>query len=105
MSRGRRGSGRGRGSRRGRISGRGRYSHTGIVQHNTSSKEKENPVLSKSLGNSMFIYGEMNSAGKMQTTWYKVVQHIGIAFGQDKYRIANKYTNGDTIAKPQSRYT
>ena len=83
MGRGRGGSGRGGGSRGGRIPGRGRIRHVVRVKHYNSRKEKANSGLSKSLGNSMFTYGEKNSAGEMRTTWEKFVQHIGIALGRD----------------------
>ena len=74
---------RGGGSRRGRSSGRVRGIHSGIGQNATSRKDKSNPGLSKALGNSMFTYGENNSADKMGTAWEKAVQHIVIALGQD----------------------
>ena len=83
MGRGRGGSGRGGGSVMVRSSGRVRGRHSVIGQHVTSRKEKSNSGLSKSLGNSMFTYGEKNYADKIRTTWEKVIQHIVISIGQD----------------------
>ena len=61
MGRGRGGSGRGGGSRRGRITGRNRCRYAGRGQHVNYRKEKKSG-LSKALGNTMFTYGEKNSA-------------------------------------------
>ena len=77
------GYGRGGASGRSRSSGRGRGIHTSIGQHTTSSKKKEKLGISKDLGKSMFASWEKSSAGEMQTTWEKVVQHIVIILGQD----------------------
>ena len=62
MGRGIGGSGRGGGSGKVRISGRGGFIHAGRGKHFISSKEKAESGLSKSLGNSMFIYGGKTSA-------------------------------------------
>ena len=83
MVRGRGGSGRDGGSGRGRNSGRGRVIYADIGQHVTSRKKKAKLGLYKALIKSIFTYGENNSVGKIQTTWEKVAQHIGIYLGQD----------------------
>ena len=77
MGRGRVGYGRGGSSGR----DRGRYSGRG--QNGTSIKDKSNSGLSKDLCNTMFTYGEKNSAEEMRTTRKKAIQHIGIYLGQD----------------------
>jgi hypothetical protein len=79
---------RGRGSGRG---GRGRgHNYTG-----TTSTPKKG--LCTTLGSNVFDYGQKSSADQMRISWEKLVQYVGITYGQD---ISNELQNKKTVTVP-----
>ena len=81
--RGGRGRGRGRGGQYARGLGLGLNSYSGA----TSTRQKG---LCAALGDSVFNYGQKGSADQMQTTWEKIVHHVGTIFSQE---ISNELLN------------
>jgi hypothetical protein len=81
--------GRGKGSGRG---GRGRgHNYTGT----TSTMKKG---LCTTLGSNVFDYGQKSSADQMRISWEKLVQYVGITYGQD---ISNELQNKKTVTIPE----
>ncbi len=58
--------------------------------------------LCKELENNIFNYGIPNAANLMRTTQEKIVQYVGIKYGED---IANKLTNKTTVTIPPPVYS
>ena len=84
--------GRGKGSGRGR--GRG-HNYTG-----TTSTPKKG--LCTTLGSNVFDYGQKSSADQMRISWEKLVQYVGITYGQD---ISNELQNKKTVTVPEPSHT
>jgi hypothetical protein len=69
--RGGRGTSSGRGGR-----GRGNY-------YSSAGAAVKHKGLCAALSNHVFDYGQKGSADQMQTTWDKIVQHVGTIYGHD----------------------
>ena len=94
-SRGGRGrSGRGNSGRSGRGRGRG---HNYSTTSGTSKKG-----LCAALGNNVFDYGHKGAADQMRTSWEKLVQYVGMNYGQD---ISNELQNKTTVILPEPTHT
>ena len=96
----------GRGS--GRSSGRGgrgnrrskRANERGQNYHGTSNNSKKG--LCAALSYNVFDYGQKNSANQMQTSWEKIVQYVGMTYGQD---ISNELQNKTVLALQEPVHT
>jgi hypothetical protein len=80
--------GRGTNSRDTRGRGRGQ-NYTG-----TGNKPTKSGLLCATLGSHVFDYGHSAAADQMRTSWEKLVQHVGTAYGED---ISNELTNRTTV--------
>ena len=94
-----RGGGRGRG---GRAGGRGGRGNRGRGHYYTGASNASKKGLCSTLGSHVFDYGQKNSADLYRTTWEKLTQYVGTAYGQD---ISNELFNKATVTIPEPQHT
>ena len=87
-------SGRGNSGRSGCGRGRG--------QNYSSTSGASKKGLCAALGNNVFDYGHKGAADQMRTSWEKLVQYVGMNYGQD---ISNELQNKMTITLPEPTHT
>jgi hypothetical protein len=95
-------TGRGRGASRGGCSvERGRRGH-GRGQNYTATRTAAKSGLCAALGNNVFDYGHRAAADQMRTLWDKLVQFVGINYGQG---ISNELQNKIPMIIPKPVHT
>jgi len=96
----------GRGARSSGCGGRGYNNRDGRSrgwgQNYTGAKKASKTGLCTTLGINMFNYGHKAAADQMRTSWEKLVQYIGMNYGQD---ISNKLQNKLTVTLPEPVHT
>ena len=90
----------GRGGRQAR--GQGGRGRQGRRQHYSGAQPAKHKGMCAALGNHVFNYGHKAAADQMQTTWEKIVHHIGTIYGQD---ISNELLNKKKVILPEPQYT
>ena len=84
----------GNGGRGGRGRGRG-HNYTGARNASKSG-------LCAGLNKNVFDYGNKAAADQMRTSWEKLVQYVGMTYGQD---ISNELQNKATVTLPEPVHT